>query len=319
VTLTDREQDLLPEDEADVDEDEQFALDVDAVADPAFAPQQPDEPATDETPDADQIAEVAQEWTDVSGALALGAVPNDQIADVIHAVAGSAALRAEVASLLPVADILMSLYQGQSAPAAAPPSAPAPAASEVKPKAAPGAERVVARPPRPAMSMPQIAPTPVVIGALALLATLGILWALALSDRIATKNDEIAALNRQIGELQQSGNATTFVLSPSSDAPAGARGTVFYSIADGKVLIDVSGLAELDPDRVYQAWFQRSGSTTWEPGPIFLVNSSGEAVQRLAGEAPTFIRIGVTEEPAPGSTEPTGSFLMEGLLAGSTG
>jgi hypothetical protein len=310
--VTDREQDTLPENDEETADDEQSVLAENEAA----------EDATPHEAGAEPVAEEASlAWADATAALALGAVPNDQIAAVIHEISGSAALRAEVASLLPVADILMNLYQTQTALSA--PAAPAAAkapAPEPQPEARPAAPpRVAARPLRPALTMPRVAPTPVIMGALTLVAVLAILWALALSDRIATRDDEIDALKRQIEQLSQSGNATTFLLSPSSSAPEAARGTVFYSIADGKVVIDVVGLEQLDEDRVYQVWVQRSGSTTWEPGPTFLVNSSGEAVQRLAGETPTFIRIAVTEEPAPGSTEPTGEFLLDGLLAGSSG
>jgi hypothetical protein len=218
----------------------------------------------------------------------------------------------------------MSLYQTQPAPAVEAPAAaalitqPVPTSRETR---APVATRPVTTPAAARRSSPisGIAPGHLLIGALAVIAALGVLGALALSDRIATRNDEIAALKRQIAELRQNANASTFPLSPTEEAPADARGTVFYSIADAKVLIDVTGLPELEEDRVYQVWFQHSGSTEWEPGPTFVVNADGDAVQRLAGETPTFIRMAVSEEPAPASTEPSGPFLLEGLLAGSNG
>jgi hypothetical protein len=154
---------------------------------------------------------------------------------------------------------------------------------------------------------------------LAAIAAIGVLWALALSDRLATKDDEIAALQRQVTEFRDAANASAFSLTRTEDAPDDARGTVFFSLADSRVLIDVSGLPELDEDRVYQVWFQRTGDADWEPGPSFLVNEQGETVQRLPGETTSFIRIAVTEEPAPGSGEPTGPFLLEGQLAGANG
>jgi hypothetical protein len=159
----------------------------------------------------------------------------------------------------------------------------------------------------------------ILIAVLAAAAVIGLLWALSLNDRISTQNDEIDALKRQVAQFRQAANASTFVLAPSSDAPDGARGTVFYSLADSTVIIDVSGLAELDQDHVYQVWFQSAGSADWQPGPTFLVNAQGEAVQRLPGQTPTFTRIAISDEPAPGSSSPSTPLLLEGALAGGNG
>jgi hypothetical protein len=321
--VTDREQATLPVDDESGEGSEAPPAGVEREETADDLPQAAEPAPVEEEPEAEAPPDELSAWANSTGALVLGALPPDEAAAAAREVALSPAMRAEVAALLPVADILMSLYQTQPAPAGEAPVAapqvtqPAPSRRETR---APVAARPVARP-AAARSSPiaGIAPGRLLIGALAVIAVLGVLGALALSDRIATRNDEIAALKRQIAELRQNANASTFPLSPTEDAPADARGTIFYSIADAKVLIDVTGLPELDEDRVYQVWFQRSGSTEWEPGPTFVVNADGDAVQRLAGETPTFIRMAVSEEPAPASTEPSGPFLLEGLLAGSNG
>ena len=243
-----------------------------------------------------------------------------------QAIARSRSLQKEVATLLPVADILLNLYQAQSAPASAAPAVTAPVADRpALDRTAPAISRRTDRPRsvttarRTATGIGGLGPSSILIGVLALAAAVGFLWALALSDKVSTRNDEIAALKRQVTEFRQAANASAFSLTPSEDVAENARGTVFYSIADSKVLIDVTGLPELDEDRVYQVWFQRTGGGDWEPGPTFLVNEDGESVQRLPGETPTFIRIAISEEPAPGSAEPSGSFLLEGALAGANG
>jgi hypothetical protein len=326
--LTDREQATLPVgDDENGDDVEILPIDADVAEESPDEPPAMTEapPAGGESPEGREAGEPSP-WAESIGALVLGALPADEAAAVAREIARSPSMRAEVAALLPVADILMNLYQTQPAPAPVEASPAAGAVTESPPtrRESPPSTRV--RPiSRPATARPRlspfagIAPAQILIGALAIAASLGVLWALALSDRIATRDDEIEALKRQVAQLQEGVNASTFPLSPSNEAPEGARGTVFYSIADAKVLIDVTGLAELEEDRVYQVWFQRSGSTEWEPGPTFQVNPQGEAVQRLAGETPSFIRIAVSEEPAPASTEPTGPFLLEGLLAGSNG
>lgn len=157
------------------------------------------------------------------------------------------------------------------------------------------------------------------MGVLGVIAAFGLLWALAQRDQISTRDQEICALRAQITELQQSANATVIVLNPVSDAAAGARATVFYSPGDGTVLINATGLPTLEDDRVYQVWLQSADSDAWTPGPTFRVNSAGEAVRRLAGETPGFARMAITDEPSPGSTEPTGAILLEGDLVRAAG
>jgi hypothetical protein len=287
---------------------------------PVEAPAAPNtEPLAEPTPEPGDA-----QWAEATGAVVLGVLDPEDAAAAGQAIARSRALQAEVAALLPVADILLSLYQTQ--PASAPVGEAAPVVERtVSERLAPPAARRVERPLREPTVRPGrlspggVAGSAILIGALALVAVLGFLWALALSDRVATREDEIAALKRQVTEFRQSANASAFSLSPASETAENARGTVFYSIADSKVLIDVSGLPELDEDRVYQVWFQRGEGAEWQPGPTFPVNASGEAVQRLPGETPAFVRIAVSEEPAPGSPEPSGPFLLEGALAGANG
>ena len=284
------------------------------------------EPESEGTPAAEPDA-ITQ--TESTAAFVLGALTPADAAATARKIAGSPALRSEVALLLPVADILMNIFQTQPTPGpgdtaiavpAERPSGPrqAPTAAAVAPRrSAPGGGEAVAH--RRAPALAGLSLSNVVMAVLALGAAIGILWALALTDRLASRDDEIAALKRQVGQLRQAVNASTFVLSPTENAEEGARGTVFYSLADQTVLIDVSGLPELEEDTVYQVWFQRSGSDAWEPGPTFRVNPQGEAVQRLAGETPTFNRIAVSQEPAQTSPEPTGPFLLQGTLSGGNG
>jgi hypothetical protein len=324
--VTDRDQATLPDSDAQEDEP-----DVDAIDTPEFtqptesepepAPQTPEEPETELEPAAgpDHL-----EWAEATAAFVLGVLPADDAAAAAQEIARSRQLQAEVAALLPVADILLSLYQTQ--PAQSPVAVAAPVAT------LPGTERRPTEPARRAAqprsqsgarpAMPSFGgrnASLILIAALAAAAVIGLLWALALNDRIATRNEEIDALKRQVTQLRQAANASTFVLAPSSDAPDGARGTVFYSLADSTVIIDVSGLAELDQDHVYQVWFQQSGSANWQPGPTFLVNSQGEAIQRLPGQTPTFARIAISAEPAPGSRAPSTPLLLEGALSGGNG
>lgn len=326
--MTDREQATLPENDAEADERndetaEQSTVVEELPAENGVAATSTSAEADVSAPEPEPEAEPETlAWAEATGAFVLGVLPPDDAAAAAQEYARSAVLRAEVATLLPVADILLNLYQTQPAPAAS--TAAAPVATPVERASTEPTRRVetprrqpIARPAMP--SLGGLRPSSILIGVFALIAAIGVLWALSLSDRIATKDDEITALRRQVDQFRQAANASAFTLTPTASAPEGARGTVFYSLADSRVIIDISGLPELDQDRVYQVWFQRSGSNAWEPGPTFLVNQQGESVQRLPGETPTFARIAVSEEPAPGSSEPSSDFLLEGALAGGNG
>lgn len=155
--------------------------------------------------------------------------------------------------------------------------------------------------------------------ALAVLAVAALLWALALLDRVSTRNDEIDALREQVAQLRGSANASAFTLTPASEEAPDARATIFASAVDRSVLIDVSGLPALEGDEVYQIWFQDARSNEWVLGPAFGVNRQGESVQRLAGDVPGFSRVAISREPGPGSLEPSNPFLLEGTLTDAAG
>jgi hypothetical protein len=325
--VTDRDQATLPDSDAQADEPD---VDATAMPDPTEpvepgesglepTAETPGEPEPEPSPEPDYL-----EWAEATAAFVLGVLPADDAAAAALEIARSRQLQAEVAALLPVADILLSLYQTQPAPSPAAVTAPVAAPPVTERRPAEPARRIAqprtqssARPAMPSLGGRNA--SLILIAALAAAAVIGLLWALALNDRVATKTEEIDALKRQVTQLRQAANASTFVLAPSSDAPDGARGTVFYSLADSTVIIDVSGLPGLDQDHVYQVWFQQSGSADWQPGPTFLVNAQGEAVQRLPGQTPTFARIAISEEPAPGSSAPSTPVLLEGALSGGNG
>ncbi|MDQ2682085.1 MAG: anti-sigma factor, partial [Chloroflexota bacterium] len=160
--------------------------------------------------------------------------------------------------------------------------------------------------------------SPILLGALGVLATLGFLWALAQRDQLATRDTEIDALRTRVAELSVAGNANVFVLNPASEAGSGAKATIFYSPGDGTVLLDARGLPELEEDRVYQVWFAAAGTDAWRAGPIFTVNQSGDAVRRLPGDVTDFGRMAISDEPAPGSTDAPDEFLLLGELVVAT-
>ena len=304
--------------ELDIEADDEIIEMLDPEADTALDP-------TDEPEPKPEV--IDPEEMHVLAALALGVTPSGGESDIQARVASSPALQRELASLIAVADILTSLYQAQMAPV--PTQAEAPAAPTERARvSAPGRRADAATAPdqpvptrRSArqLQVGRFSPLTIASVGLAIVAALAVLWALALLDRIATRDDEIAALNEQLAQMQQAANASAFVLTPTSDDAPGVGGTIFYSVSDRTALLDVSGLPELDEGEVYQVWFQGDDGDEWVLGPAFRVNSQGESVQRLPGDTPAFTRVAISREAGPGSDEPSGDFLLEGSLAGGNG
>jgi hypothetical protein len=258
-------------------------------------------------------------WRRATGAFALGALDADDVPAALETYRHSPELQHELQLLLPVVDILTSLYQpagtspdqmAATAPVQTAPAQPAQAPSQAK------AERVRER------AAPVVVPKhggttaralPLI--ALGILAALGLLWGLAQRDLIATRDREISALQNRIAELEQTANAGVLILNPVSDDAAGAKATIFYSVGDGTVLINATGFPEIDENDTFQIWLQTADSTSWQPGPSFRVNEAGEAVRRLPGEVTAFSQMAISVEPQPGSAEPTTAFLLQGEMA----
>jgi hypothetical protein len=311
------------------------------MSDKSVAPEDINDEATVDVDDVDILTEVPDNseidtssaepgedrWAHATGAIALGVLDAEEQSAADEAIAHDAHLSEEVALLRPVADILRGLYQSIPAPAAtavASTSDQALAATET-PIDQPSTKPKRKRKPAPTQknvglsrALPSLPWGKVIVGASAALAIISLLWAFALLDKLEARDDEIAAQETEIANLQAAGNASAYLLYPTADGGT-AQGTLYHSPANNTAVIDVINLPVLDEDRVYQVWFQQEGSSSWIPGPTFVVNSSGQAVQRLAGDAPTFAQVAISNEPSPGSTEPTGPFLLTGVLAQANG
>jgi anti-sigma-K factor RskA len=93
---------------------------------------------------------------------------------------------------------------------------------------------------------------------------------------------------------------------------AGASGRLLVAIDGLHGHLATAGLSPLAADRTYQLWFVRPDAPTMTGG-TFRVDSRGRAWATIT--VPVSLdearAIAVTEEPAPGSVAPTGSYLLE--------
>jgi hypothetical protein len=154
---------------------------------------------------------------------------------------------------------------------------------------------------------------------LAVVAVGAILWALALQGQIGDQNSEIDAQRDEIARLRSQANATAAILGPTADGPAGATGTLFFSLPQQSGVLVVRGLSALPEDQVYQLWFLEEGRAAPTPGPTFNANDQGEGAVTVAQDTPTFDAVALTIEPAGGSRAPTTPIILQGVLGGAAG
>ena len=114
---------------------------------------------------------------------------------------------------------------------------------------------------------------------------------------------EVEALSRRPGRI--------VILTGTGQPGASAR--IFLAV-DGGGHLAVSGLAPLPSGRTYQLWFERTGSPA-TTGATFGVDSHGRAWVKVAVPATLddVHAIVITDEPAPGSTAPTGVHILDAL------
>lgn len=222
-------------------------------------------------------------------------------------------------------------------PLAAPPGAKAALLDRVERLAAPAPEA----PPRPLAAVPT---APVAAGnvrpfrapsagwswgdrggraALAAVAAaiiLGLIgWNIALQRQIGTVRQELTALDSQLSAQAETVALGTLVsdrrfarplISSAGDDPYGSSdGPAGYLYADpaGSVgLMNCYWMPTLVANQVYQVWLVKADGTR-DNGGTFTVDSRGNAsvVIRAPANFSTYTSVGVTTEPAPGSTGPT--------------
>jgi len=114
---------------------------------------------------------------------------------------------------------------------------------------------------------------------------------------------EVEALSRRPGRI--------VILTGTGQPGASAR--IFLAV-DGGGHLAASGLPPLPRGRIYQLWFERTGSPV-ATGATFGVDAHGRAWVKVAvpGTLNDVHAIVITDEPAPGSATPTGMHLLDAL------
>jgi hypothetical protein len=124
------------------------------------------------------------------------------------------------------------------------------------------------------------------------------------------RSDQVAEVERLAREPH--GHSGQLV---GAGVTAQASGRLYVDEEDVGGAVAVSGLPALSPGRVYQLWFIREDGTR-ESGGTFTVDDRGGAalIVQIPGRLSDYLGIGITEEPAGGSSSPSAGDLLIGTL-----
>ena len=123
-----------------------------------------------------------------------------------------------------------------------------------------------------------------------------------LTERVET-NEQLAQQSQQEAEQYAELLAAPDAQLTTVEADDGVTARLLYSTTRDPALITTDQLDPAPADRTYQLWVIDDGDPT--PAGIFDTDPDGRAVVQVTGDLEAGVLIGVTEEPAGGSEQPT--------------
>lgn len=136
-----------------------------------------------------------------------------------------------------------------------------------------------------------------------------------LEAEIDFQNSQVAGLNAERDTYLQQTAAVTWNLEPTTLGAPNSTGVVYADPAGASAILSVTGMNPLASDQVYQVWYLPAGDGLPEPGPVFTVDSNGDAVLQISPDISTYQALAVTTEPAGGSEEATTDPVMQGIVS----
>ena len=135
------------------------------------------------------------------------------------------------------------------------------------------------------------------------IAVAGLAYVVAdLTDRVET-NERLAQQAQQDAERYEELLAAPDARLTTVEADDGVTARLLYSTTRDEALITTDQLQPTTADRTYQLWVIDDDGAS--PAGIFDSEPDGRAVVPLTGDLDAGVLIGVTEEPAGGSEQPT--------------
>jgi anti-sigma-K factor RskA len=111
-----------------------------------------------------------------------------------------------------------------------------------------------------------------------------------------------AAIVLAVVALSSGGSSSTATRVFHAQAPVGAD--VSLRVSDGRGQLEISGMPQTPPQRIYEVWIKRAGA----PDPtdaLFTVTSKGDATVGVPGSLKGATVVMVTSEPLGGTKVPT--------------
>ncbi len=258
---------------------------------------------------------------DLLALYALGALTDEERAQVDAYVADQPEARAQLAELIRAAAAL----PFAATPVEPPASLKAALMDRVRADARARSSSTAVRPPlspvsRLVASLRGSLALPALAGASVLIAVAAGVWALALSAEVGRLCDETAALRRDLARqaeviAQVSSPGVRVMAIAGTDHQPAARGQLFADPNARSAVLVVADLLPLPEGQVYQFWLIR-GETPVSAG-TFEVDERGRALLPVTSDQAvgSFDAMGVSIEPDGGSPQPTGDIVMLSQLS----
>lgn len=143
-------------------------------------------------------------------------------------------------------------------------------------------------------------------------------WAFDQRSSLQGAEAEIARLERELSQLRENADSTSYRMMATPDGPPSASGTAYLSLSGSGVLA-VSNLPEPQSGLGYQIWYFPAGGEGAIPGGFITLDANGQGFALLPADATPVATIGISLEPTGGSASPTGPLLLTGSLSGARG
>jgi len=144
-------------------------------------------------------------------------------------------------------------------------------------------------------------------------------WGLSLRNQVTSLQSELIslrqelALQREVIARVSSPNSRTFAISGTEHQPT-AYGQLIADSETGSAVLLISDLAQLEPGNIYEFWLIK-GDVPIAAG-LFNVDGEGNAILQVSRSVTPGLYdvIGVSIEPQGGSVQPTGDIVMLGTV-----
>ncbi len=143
-------------------------------------------------------------------------------------------------------------------------------------------------------------------------------WALVTMEQKGDLETEISSLTAQVADFEAAQEqyaeqtpAIVLEVVPTTLGSPDATGSIFADPAGTSAVLTVAGMPPLGSDSSYQIWYLPTVGAESIAGPTFTPDASGNSVVQLDPAVASYAAVGITIEPAGGSTTPSANPVMQ--------